>query len=64
MKNVRLDLVVQSHLSDALIECDFNPDQAKTRLMFVKWLVNKHNGNLGQEVNIDALWDEFKATLK
>ena len=35
-----VSLVMQSHLSDAMIEMDFNPEQANHRLRFVKYLIN------------------------
>lgn len=38
----KLSLVIQSHLSDAAIECAANPSMAKTRIMFVKTLLHKY----------------------
>lgn len=59
-----LQIVTQSHLSDALIEIDFNPEQAQLRIRFVKWLICKFDGNLDQRVDIDILWTEFLTTQK
>ena len=37
---IKISMVIQSHLSDAMIEISFNPEQAERRIQFVKWLVN------------------------
>lgn len=36
---IRVGLAIQSHLSDAANEMNFNPEQANRRIQFVKWLV-------------------------
>lgn len=38
----RVDIVMASHLSDVEMEMDFNQEQAKIRLNFVKWLINHY----------------------
>ncbi len=37
---IKISMVIQSHLSDAQIEIDSNPEQAGKRMKFVKWLVS------------------------
>lgn len=59
---VPLQITVQSHLSDALMEIDFNPEQAQLRIHFVKWLMIKFNGVLTETVDIEALFEEFLQT--
>jgi len=36
---IRVSIAIQSHLSDAANEINFNPEQANRRIQFVKWLV-------------------------
>lgn len=55
-----LDIVIQSHLSDALIEMNFNNQQAQDRIQFVKFLINKYP-DLSMEISneiLDDLYDE------
>jgi accessory colonization factor AcfC len=40
MSKLRVSIAIQSHLSDAMMEMSFNPEQAERRIQFVKWLVN------------------------
>ena len=40
MSKLRVSIAIQSHLSDAMMEISFNPEQAERRIQFVKWLVN------------------------
>jgi len=40
MRTLRLSIAIQSHLSDALMEMDFNPEMAENRIRFVKTLIN------------------------
>ena len=37
---IKISMVIQSHLSDAQLEIDSNPEQAGNRIKFVKWLVS------------------------
>lgn len=58
-RTIKLSMTIQSHLSDALIELEFAPETVKTRLRFIKWLINKFEGNLDQEVDIEAEYKLF-----
>ena len=64
MRKVRAEIVVQSHLSDSLIELGFNVTQVRTRLRFVKFVVSKCNGDLTQEIDPDVLFKEFSKLEK
>ena len=37
---IKITMVIKSHLSDAQLEIDSNPEQAGNRIKFVKWLVS------------------------
>ena len=54
-----VSLVMQSHLSDAMIEMDFNPEQANHRLRFVKYLINMFPST-DKKVDIDEVYKQFK----
>ena len=60
---VNANIVVHSHLSDAIMELGFgNPSvipQAKLRLQFAKFLINALKGDLNQEIDPDALYKQF-----
>ncbi len=53
------ELVVQSHLSDALIETAFDQKQANHRIRFVKFLIHELNGNLDTRIDPEAMYEEF-----
>ena len=53
-------LVIQSNLSDALIEMTIDSQMAKLRIEFVKFLINRYpklNVKLSDE-ELDDLWNE------
>lgn len=55
-----ISMTIASHLSDAQIEMNFNPDQAYQRMNFIKLLVFNHK-NINEYVTEDylnELWDE------
>jgi len=54
---------MQSHLSDAMIEMDFNPEQANHRLRFVKYLINMFP-DTDKKVDIDEVYKQFKLGYK
>lgn len=54
MKGIRLQIVVNSHLSDSLIEMSFNPQLAAQRIRFVKVLTNMFQ-DLDQRIEEDEL---------
>ncbi len=53
------ELVVQSHLSDALIETAFYPKQANNRIRFVKFLISKLRGKLDTQIDPEAMYEVF-----
>lgn len=54
MKTIPLQIVINSHLSDALIEISFNPQLAKDRIRFVKILTNRFP-DLSERIEEDVL---------
>ena len=56
---VSVSLVIQSHLSDSLIEVFINPTQARERLHFVKYLVNMFP-NTDVEIDVTEVYEQFK----
>jgi hypothetical protein len=60
--SVTLSIVIQSHLSDSLIETSFNPEQANLRIRFVKYLINRFDDDINQRVDIDKVYSEFLET--
>ena len=61
--SVTLSIVIQSHLSDSLIETSFNPEQANLRIRFVKYLINRFVDDINQRVDIDKVYSKFKETI-
>lgn len=60
MRTIPLQIVINSHLSDSLIEISFNPQLAKDRIRFVKILTNKFS-DLNERIEEDVLnkiWQE------
>ena len=57
---IKISMVIQSHLSDAQLEIDSNPEQAGNRIKFVKWLVHMFPDTQEQvtEEQLRCLWDE------
>jgi len=61
MRNkVRVSLVIQSHLNDAMIEVHHPQvmDEAQERLRFVKYLVHMFP-NTDKFIDIDAVYKQF-----
>ena len=56
---VRVSLVIQSNLSDAMIEMSSNPTLAHERLSFVKYLVH-HYSDTQQLILVDFVYEQFK----
>ena len=54
-----VSLVIKSHLNDAMIEIQYNPELAQSRLEFVKYLVH-HYPNTNQEIIPDFVYEQFK----
>ena len=64
MNKVRVSLVVQSHLSDAMIEAQCLQsqrlmEQAQERLRFVKFLIH-HYPDTDKEILVDFVYEQFK----
>ena len=61
MNKVRVSLVVQSMLNDAMIEVHHSQvmNEAQERLRFVKYLVH-HYPNTNQEILVDFVYEQFK----
>jgi hypothetical protein len=58
-----VSIVMQSHLSDAMIEMNFNPEQANHRLRFVKYLINMFP-DTNEKVDIDEVYKQFELDYK
>ena len=54
MRTIPLQIVINSHLSDSLIEISFNPKLAKDRIRFVKILTNRFS-DLSERIEEDVL---------
>lgn len=59
MNEVRAQIVIMSHLSDASIELNLNPEQAQKRIEFAKFLINQLNGDLTKKIEPNKYWDMF-----
>lgn len=55
----KASIVVASHLSDAQIEMSTNRELAKVRMNFIKFIVNKLDGNLNQRINPDKMFEDY-----
>lgn len=55
----KINLVIQSNLSDAMIEMSSNPTLAHERLSFVKYLVH-HYSDTQQLILVDFVYEQFK----
>ena len=60
---VRVSLVMQSHLSDAMIEMGFNQELANHHIRFVKYLISMFP-DPSKEVDIDEVYKQFKLGLE
>lgn len=59
MEKIRVSIVIQSQLNDAMIEMESNPTLAHERLSFVKYLVHHYN-DTKQEIMVDFIYGQFK----
>jgi hypothetical protein len=61
MDKVRVSLVIQSMLSDAMVEVHHPElmEEGQERLRFVKYLVH-HYTNTQQEILVDFVYEQFK----
>jgi hypothetical protein len=60
MRTLRLSIAIQSHLSDAAFEMNFNPEMAENRIHFVKTLINLYpNTDVEvEETELNAIYRE------
>jgi hypothetical protein len=60
----KASMVVMSHLSDVqeMMEMGLSKKDANNRINFAKYIISKTNGDLNQEIDVDALWAEFRET--
>jgi hypothetical protein len=55
---ISVNLIVQSHLSDAIIETSTNPEMAAKRLHFIKQvLMTKSSAEKISEEKLDEIWE-------
>jgi len=61
MNKVRVSLVIQSMLNDAMVEVHHSQvmNEAQERLRFVKYLIH-HYTNTKQEILVDSVYEQFK----
>jgi len=61
---ISADIVIQSHLSDAMIEMYTDSrGNASERLQFVKYLISKFP-DTNEEIDVDAIYEEFTLRSK
>jgi hypothetical protein len=56
---VKVSLVIQSNLDDAMIEMSFNPTLAHERLSFIKYLIH-HYSDIQTKITVDLVYKQFK----
>jgi hypothetical protein len=55
----KVRLVIQSNLSDAMVEMESNPESAQERLRFVKYLIHYYS-DTQQLILVDWVYEQFK----
>jgi hypothetical protein len=60
---VKVRIVIQSHLNDAMIKIGFTPETAKEHLHFVKYLVHMFP-DTNEEIDADAVYEQFELGFK
>lgn len=56
---MRVSMIIKSHLNDAMIEMDSNPEMAQERLRFVKYLVHMFP-DTDTKIDVDVVYKQFK----
>jgi hypothetical protein len=56
---MRVSMIIKSHLNDAMVEMDSNPEMAQERLCFVKYLVHMFP-DTDTKIDVDAVYNQFK----
>lgn len=51
--------VIQSHLSDSLIELSTNKEQVAHRIGFIGFLLKRLNGDLTCRIDPDEMYEEY-----
>ena len=61
MDKVRVSLVIQSMLNDAMVEVHHSQvmNEAQERLRFVKYLIH-HYSDTSKEILVDFVYEQFK----
>jgi hypothetical protein len=59
MFTVPVSLIIKSHLNDAMIEIQYNPELAQERLQFVKYLVHMFP-DTNTKIDADEVYEQFK----
>jgi len=61
MDKVRVSIVIQSMLNDAMVEVHHQElmDEGQERLRFVKYLIH-HYSNTNQDIMVDFVYEQFK----
>jgi hypothetical protein len=64
METTKIATVIQSHLSDAILEMGSNPRLAQTRLQFCKFLLNLQKreffeGDRIPDDQLNRIWNSF-----
>ena len=61
---IRANIVIQSHLSDAMIEMYTDSrGNASERLQFVKYLINRFP-DTNEEIDVEVIYEEFTLRSK
>lgn len=55
----RVELLVLSHLNNARIETQTDPELARTRIGFAHWLVFEFSDDMSQRVDADAEFAKY-----
>jgi len=56
---MRVSMIIKSHLNDAMVEMDFNPEMAQERLRFVKYLIHMFPDTY-KKIDVDTVYKQFK----
>jgi hypothetical protein len=56
---MRVSMIIKSHLNDAMVEMDFNPEMAQERLRFVKYLIHMFP-DTDTKIDVDVVYKQFK----
>ena len=58
--DIKVSMVIKSHLSDAMLEIGSDPEQAGNRIKFVNWLVQMFPDTQEQvtEEQLRLLWEQ------